>query len=212
MGSLSLSFSQTQRHKPLQRLSVAQRHEIKQEMLMNRLGLIGEVHGGNYRPSARCPGCYRDLIPLEIIQGFSTDPMDYTTRCTKCNKRFEPKLVWYSSDAVKLELSFYCDVQVLAQLRGLEQMTPDQIRQQSPAIYHSVRVHHGNFRRAFAKIEIQYAYEDVPGWQEKIQSYLGKLPDTVIAEVVDVSVRKIRQLRVAAGISMFRRRDLLLED
>jgi len=188
-----------------------QRLVIKQALLMRRLDLTGAVHGGNYQPEAVCPQCDRSLTPFEIIKGFRSDPHDYTTCCTQCHYRFAPKLMW--KDPVgSAELQFYCATQVLEQLLGLEKMTPDEIREKKPAVYHSVLVHHGNLRAAFQKISIQYQFENVTNWKEKIEDFLGKLPDTVIAKVVDVSVRSIRSLRKSLEIEPFSRRAILAEE
>ncbi len=192
-------------------LTVTQRAQIKSTLLTLRLGLVGRVHGGDYKPRAQCPRCQRTMTALEIISGFLSDPNDYTTACTSCNYRFEPQLV-YRTDGITAELPFYCSSQVLAQLPGLESMKPEEIQKSAPAIYHSVRVHHGNFRIAFEKIGIQYAYESVSNWQDRVRDFLGKLPDKTIAEVVDMSVNKIRALRNSLGISTFSRRRLLEEE
>lgn len=110
-----------------------------------------------------------------------------------------------------MELPFYCATQVLAQLSGLQELRPEEIQKEHPAIYHSVRVHHGNFRIAFEKIGIQYRFETVTNWKEKVRDFLGKLPDTVIAEVVDMPVRQVRKLRNDLRIEVFRVRDVLSE-
>lgn len=183
--------------------------EIRQALLELRLNLIGAIHGGSYRPKAQCPACSRHLTSLEIIQGFRNDPTDYTTACTACRARFEPKLVW-KMDAIEAEIPFFCSTQVLEQLRGLENKSPDQIQLEDVAVYHSVRVHYGNLRRAFEKIGIPYAFENVTNWKERVRDFLGKLPDTVIAEVVDMPVRTVRNLRKSLGIASFHRRDAIL--
>jgi len=208
---LGMSFSSTQRitHRVSQRLTEMQKIAVKQNILTLRLALIGHVHGGNYQPKAKCPKCDRSLTAFEIIQGFRSDPNDYTTECSACHTRFEPKLEWREGNSLSYaEIPFYCASQVLAQLRGLEGKTPDEIRAQEPAIYHSVRVQHGNLRHAFQLVGIQYAYENVTNWQEKVHDFLGKLPDTVIAEVVDLPVRTVRNLRKSLNISPFSRREL----
>lgn len=210
MIGMRLSHSVSPRIEVSQRLTVGQRLEIKQTMLTLRLDLIGAVHGGDYKPRAQCPKCERVLTALEIIQGFRQDPNDYTTECTFCHSRFEPKLIWRSGES-RAEIPFYCPSQVLYQLHGLEGKTPDEIQKEYPAIYHSVRVHHGNLRRAFEKVDIQYQYESVVNWKERVNDFLGKLPDTVIAEVVDLSVKAVRDLRRSLGISPFSHRSLVNE-
>jgi hypothetical protein len=144
------------------------------------------------------------------MQGFRSDPLDYTTECTFCRKRFDPKLVWRTGESY-IEIPFYCPLQVLYQLKGLEELKPDEIQKRHPAIYHSVRVHHGNLRKAFEKVGIQYQYECVFNWQERVHDFIGKLPDNTIAEVVDLSVGAVRKLRKSLGIKPFSRRQLLDE-
>lgn len=207
---MSLSMGQGLVVCQAQRLTHTQKQEIKAGLLNARLELVGAIHGGSYKPRATCPSCNRELTPLEIISGFRDEVTDYTTSCTRCNHRFEPKLS-YRSIASTMELPFYCATQVLAQLDGLEMFPPEEIQKERPAIYHSVRVHHGNFRIAFEKIGIQYQFETVTNWKDKVRDFLGKLPDTVIAEVVDLPVRTIRKLRNDLNIDVFRPRDLASE-
>ena len=211
MIGMRLSASPEIRLAPRVQLSPTQRIAIKQTLLTLRLALVGAVHGGDYKPKAQCPKCERALTALEIIQGFRSDPNDYTTECTFCHCRFEPRLVWRLGES-RAEIPFYCPSQVLYQLSGLEGKTPEEIQKEQPAIYHSVRVHHGNLRRAFEKVGIQYQYESIVNWKEKVNDYLGKLPDTVIAEIVDLSVKTVRNLRKSLGIKPFSRRQLLIED
>lgn len=191
-----------------QRLTLGQRLEIKATLLTSRLELTHAVYGQEYKPRAECPGCGRRLNPLEIIMGFVDDPRDYTTECTNCHRRFEPRLAW-RDDYGGAEIPFYCSIQVLDKLTGMADKTPEEIEKEYPAVFHSVRVHHGTLRRAFEQIGIQYQYESVHNWQERVQDFLGKLPDTVIAEVVDTSVGAIRRLRKSLRISAFKERDLL---
>ncbi len=204
--TLRLSPRLTQRQE--QRLTLGQREAIKQVILNDRLSLVGAVHGGNYSPRAVCPKCKHEMTSLEIIQGFNTNPTDYTTGCTRCHHRFPPILKW-ANDWMSVEIPFYCPTQVLAQLHGLETESAEEIRRKHAAIYHSVVVHHGCLRKAFAKIGIQYAFESIPAWEKKVEDYLGRLPDTVIAQVVDQSVKTIRALRKKLNIVSFSRRTLI---
>ncbi len=207
---LSMRLSPTLTQEVSHRLTLGQKLQIKAAILGMRLDLIGSIHGGNYQPHAVCPTCARAMTAMEIIAGFRDDPNDYTTSCTFCNKRFEPKLL-YRMGEDRAELPFYCATQVLAQLHGLETLKPEEIQKNHQAIYHSVRVHHGNFRIAFQQLGVQYAYETITNWKEKVQGFLGKLPDTTIAEVVDLPVSTVRTLRNSLGIPTFSRRRLLEE-
>lgn len=191
-----------------QRLTLGQKLIIRQTLLQSRLDLIREIYGEEYKPAAECSGCGRQMNPLEIIMGFRDDPQDYTTECTNCHLRFKPSLRW-RSDYSSGEVPFFCAVQVLDQIRDLREKTSEEIEKEYPAIFHSVRVHYGNLRRAFEKIGIEYEHHFVANWKERIADFLGKLPDTVIAEAVDIPVADIRRLRKGKNIRAFRERNIL---
>jgi hypothetical protein len=194
-----------------QALTHEQRHFVRQEVFARRTNLLGDVRGGEYKPKATCPGCSYHLEPLEIVDGFLPDPANYTTKCPKCRTRFAPQIVWRFSDLGQSELPFYCAVQVLPKLHGLEVLSPADIEKECPAVYHSALVHYGTLCNAFKKAGIQYGFQNVLDWKEKVRGYLGKLPDTVIAEIVDVSVRAVLIFRNSLGIDPFSRRELAEE-
>ena len=146
------------------------------------------------------------MNPLEIIDGFNSDPTDFTTACSNCHHRFEATLV-NSRNAVCVEIPFYCAMQTLAMLPGKERLDIEHFRKEYPEIYHSVVVHHGGLRRAFEKIGVQYAFSELHDWKDKVRQFLGELPDTVIASTLDQPVRVIRRLRNRYGISPYRARD-----
>jgi hypothetical protein len=112
---------------------------------------------------------------------------------------------------MQIELPFYCDCQTLAQLHGKEMLQPEQFAREHPAIYRSAIIHHGGIRRAFEKIGIQYVFEEIGDWKNKIRPFLGCLPDTIIAECVDVSVGTIRTIRRKLGVSRCTSRKMLAE-
>jgi hypothetical protein len=167
---------------------------IQSHILSLRLALIEEVRGIRYTPSGTCPDCGRKLSPLEIIQGFNDDPNDFTTVCTNCHKRFEPKLR-HTFASGSIELPFYCSSQTLNQMNRVQHLDPDRLQQEEPAIYHSAIVHHGTLHNAFRKIGVEYQFAEVVNWETKIIPFLGELPDKVIAEVAGVSSAKVGKLR-----------------
>ena len=187
--SFSIRQSQSLRLTQAQRVLVVQTH-----ILTLRLALIQALRDEEYKPEAECPKCLRKLTPVEIISGFNQDPNDFTTCCSACGHRFEPLLICLGNGS-RLELPFFCDSQVLAQMRGLEDLSPEEFSAKRPAVYRSAIVHHGSIRKAFQKIDIEYPFEEIPDWKNKINGFLGRLPDTVIAQYVDVSVASIRQFR-----------------
>lgn len=195
---LSLTLGCTQD----QTLTQAQRQEIVQsQTLMIRLELISALRGGtdNYKPEAHCTECHRDLTPLEIMKGFNTDPNDFTTECTGCKNRFQPKLIWRNL-AGSAEIPFYCDLQAQAQLPGLQTMGPEIFQKEYPALYHSVIVHNGTLKTAFAQLGIIYDFQEIIDPTVKIRPFLGRLPDTVIAELSGVKLSTVRRLRQKHGI------------
>ena len=176
------------------RLTLEQRNVIALRVLQRRFDLIESVYGERYEPHANCPKCGRSMNPLEIIRGFNADPNDFTTACTGCGTRFEAMLVC-KSDYFRIELPFYCSAQTLSQLPGKERIAIDVFKKEHPAIYHSAVVHHGGLRQAFEKIGIQYSFDELRDWQDRVKQFLGELPDTVIASCLGKPVRAIRNLR-----------------
>lgn len=208
--SLGQRIRQTQRLTQSMRLSQAQRIQVQGHIFTLRMALVQELRGERYEPRATCPACSRKLTPMEIIRGFNQDPNDFTTCCSACGHRFEPMLVCFG-DGTQIKLPFYCDAQTLAQLHGKETLPPEQFAREHPAIYRSAIVHHGGIRRAFEKIGIQYAFEEISDWKNKIRPFLGRLPDTIIAECVDASVATIRAIRRKLGVSRYTLRKMLAE-
>jgi len=193
-----------------QSLELSQKLQVQSHIFGLRMALIQELRGEEYRPTGNCPNCSRKLTPMEIIRGFNQDPDDFTTCCSGCGHRFEPKLICFG-DGSQIEMPFFCGSQTLAQLYGKETLQPEQFARKYPAIYRAAIVHHGGIRRAFEKIGIQYPFEEIEDWKIKINSFLGRLPDTTIAELVDVSVPVIRAMRNKLGISRYTLQKALAE-
>lgn len=180
-------------------------HLVAEHKIATRLALIQELRGDEYKPKGDCPNCGRVLTPAEIIRGFNNDPQDYTTRCPKCRCRFVSYLMSTSRSGIgRAEMRFYCAVQTLDQLRGKEKLSPRELLNKHAAIYHSAIVHFGSIKNAFKKNGVAYRHEEgIDGWKDKIQSFLGRMPDTVIADCVDKPVGIIRKMRKELGISRY---------
>ena len=193
------------------RLTQEQRLKVSQLSFSLRLQLIGELRSERYKPQASCPNCLRKLTPVEIIKGFNQDPNDFTTCCTNCGHRFAPILICFN-DEIQIELPFYCDVQTLSKLPGKEELSPEQLLREYPGLYRSAIIHHGCIRRAFEKIGVKYVFEEISDWKSKILPFLGRMPDTIIADCVDASVAKIRAIRHKLGISRYTLRKALEDE
>ena len=183
-------------------LTLEQRLSIRNYLFEMQMALVGALHGERYETNGTCPKCRRQLTTGEILRGFNRDPNDFTTRCTKCGDRFEPQLIAFTNGA-RIELPFYCDNQVLAQLGKHKNLSPEILAQKHPAIYRSAIVHHGSISAAFQKAGIKYNFDETLDWKNKIAGFLGKLPDTVIAKCARVAVYKIRAMRRQMRIPRF---------
>ena len=213
---MSLSHSMRQehclRHELRQecRLTLEQRHEVANYLFTARMGVIEALRDEKYTPKAQCPSCFRKLTPAEIISGFNQDPNDFTTRCSACSHRFEPKIICFGNGS-SVVLPFYCSSQVLCRLSEMKHIAPDALSRKEPAIYRSAVVHHGSLKSAFKIVGINYAFDEILDWQGKIMPFLGKLPDTVIAKCAGSSVRVIRRMRKNQKIKRFFARSVLSE-
>ena len=202
MPGMSMSMGLSQQMEISQKMELAQRMTIAQKMTL-RLALLQELTRTKYTPHGVCPSCGRQLTLAEILKGFNRDPNDFTTICTGCGRRFEPKLRADRTDAGYAEVGFYCPTQTLAQLRGSEHLPPAELRTKYAAVYHSALVHFGGLRQAFSQNGVSYTFDDVPEWKEKIVPFLGQMPDSEIAKVVGVSPAMIGKMRRARKIPRF---------
>ena len=199
--SVSQRLRQTQSVRQTLKCSQAQ---LQSHLLGLRLDLIEALRQERYEPKATCPGCGRKMTALEILRGFNQDPRDFTTECTGCHTRFQPLLICFGKDgASRIELPFYCDAQTLDQLRGLERLNPEELSFQHPAVYRSAIVHHGGVVQAFAKIGITYPHEGISDWRAKVTPFLGRMHDSVIADLASVSVHQVFELRSKLKINRY---------
>lgn len=189
-------------------MSLEPRMEQEQKPLLLQeqyLELLLALYDERYVPTGNCPQCSRKLTAKEILEGFNDNPTDYTTCCTGCNYRFEPKLICFGK-AANIELPFYCPNQALHQLGKLASENPDAIKKENPAVYRSILVHHGSLKSAFKSINIDYQFDEVPEWKDKVVPFLGKMQDTVIASATGQPVHKVRQFRNHLKIKAFQRK------
>src|SRR3989344_1344742 len=201
--SAGYSLELRKRMEKLLELSPEQRLLVQEMAFGLRMDLVYELHGERYEPNGQCPKCFRRLTPVEIIRGFNQSPRDFTTQCPKCRRRFEPSLVVFSN-GVNVYLPFYCDIQTLEMMRGKDKISPEKFASGHPAVYRSAIVHHGNLRQAFNRIGVRYNFkEETHDWKNKVGPFLGRLPDTIIAECVDKPVHIIRVMRRKLGISRY---------
>ena len=171
-----------------------------------RAEILRDLHGrGTFVPHGSCKHCEYTLTIAEIIKGFLDDPNDYTTQCPKCEKRFAPMMRTGNVGVAWIEQPFYCGVQTLAQLNDLGVQSPEMLMKQHPAIYDSALFHFGTIAAAYKRNGSEYNFDPLPGWNDKIIPYLGRAPDTVLAECAGQRVRTIRRMRMDRGIPAYKR-------
>jgi len=208
--SLGMSFSLRPVLSQSLRLSQEQRIKLAQSAFSLRMRLVQVLRDEKYEPKGICPECLRKMTPVEIIKGFNRNSNDFTTCCSGCGYRFEPKLICFG-EASQIEIPFFCGVQALEKLRGRENFSPEDLARKLPGVYQSAIIHFGSIRRAFEKLGVQYLFEEISDWKIKVQPFLGRLRDTIIAECVDVPVSAIRVMRRKQGIPRYTLRQSLEE-
>ena len=210
--SISMHMAPLQELRVEQRLTLAQRLQVQALTLSVRLALLDELHGERYDIQNKCPSCERFIEPIEILRGFRRDPNDFTTVCPGCKERFQPRLICRFRNGGYAELAFFCPSQTTHQISALGSRTPQEILKQVPALYRSALLHFGSLRSAFKTINIDYSFgETAEDWMGKVELFLGRLPDTVIAEAVNVSVGKIRTLRRNMNVRRYSAKRMLEE-
>lgn len=183
-------------------LSVTQQQAIKTAQLQLRRDLVGALHGGTFTPKATCPQCGRGLTDLEIMKGFLDDPKDYTTQCPGCKRRFPPRLRRVE-DTSTTEVAMFCPAQTLDQLPELAETPVDEFQTKHDGVYQSALLHFGGLKQAFARIGLTYKHEADLNWKKIVNDFLGKMADTVIAELAHVSAKAVGNLRRSLKIPRY---------
>lgn len=170
--------------------------------------MIASLRGGRYEPQPLlCKQCKHTLTALEILKGFSTDPLDTTTACPKCGARNLP-LLGYRTDSGSVIIEMLCASQTLYALRGWDMLSPKALEKHNPSAFKSAVYHFGGLAQAFKEIGVKYAEESFDGWLEKVAEFLGRLPDTQIAKAINKPPSFVRGLRNKLGIKRFRKSEL----
>lgn len=187
------------------RLSLANRQAMRMTM---RLELAEALGQDNYSPEGLCISCGYKLRLEEVLRGFSSNPHDTTTLCPICKSRFQPMLVRKTRSG-SVEIPFYCHGQTLQKLRDdkkLEKLSPCGFKEKDQPLFASIRAHFGTIGAAYFQIGVDYKWPEIPKseiWKEKVVDFLGRMPDTVIADCVGVKVAAIRKLRREKKISRY---------
>jgi hypothetical protein len=162
---------------------------------------VRALHGEKYNSKGDCSKCGHQLTYIEILKGFARDPRDFTTKCPKCGNRFAPKLIRHQKYG-DIEVSFYCPEQTLDQLKQIGSVPLYDFQTKYAAVYQSAVIHFGGLQQAFKKIGVTYICM-IPNWEKRVRKFLGRMPDSKIAELVGVSASTVRKVRTGFGIKSF---------
>lgn len=209
--SLSCRMSMRPHMRSELRVSHSMRTDLQTHMLEVWRDMIASLRGERYEPQPLlCKKCRHTLTALEILKGFSSDPLDTTTACPKCGTRNQP-LLGYRTDAGSVTIEMLCAAQTLHALKGWDILSPKAIESHDPSAYKSAVYHFGGLAQAFKEIGVKYTEESFDGWLEKVAEFLGKLPDTKIAQAINKPASFVRKLRHKLGIKRFRKSDFYAE-
>lgn len=191
-------------------LTAEQRLVVEAKLLQIRSDLLQAMRKEKYSPTAKCPHCGHELIAIEIMQGFNDNVNDFTTGCSLCGTRFQPKMNF--KDAVaSIELPFYCPAQTLDRIASFWVLTPDEVCRKDNGLYRSAIFHFGTLKSAFSRISIDYSFDEITEWKKKVKPFLGKIHDTVIADYCGVGIEDVRKLRKELKVRAYSARRLLKE-
>lgn len=176
------------------------------EQNMLRASLSNALASDVCVPHAYCLCCLRPLGFDEIGQGFSADPLDTSMRCPReiCGGPVSVVLRRHLAPAALVETELYGPRQTIAKLTAeYASLEPMRMRAAHASLYYSAIFHFKTLNRAFAQAKIPYSHPEVHGWERTAVDYLGKVPDSYIAQCASVSIKKIRALRTARRIAPY---------
>jgi len=173
-------------------------------MLEMQLALSGLKSGEKLEITERCPGCNVELKPIEVLEGFSSDPTDLDTTCPHCGKKFRPKMraVRFGSRNVE-HYQLYCPAQTLHALRSHCKLPPFEIERANAALYRSAILHFGTLKAAMKEARITYRFTEKMDWKVKLAPILGRVPDVMFAKYAGVSPATVGKYRRMLGIRRF---------
>jgi hypothetical protein len=83
------------------------------------------------------------------------------------------------------------------------------MERQDPAVWFSAKFHWGSITTAMVEAGLEYSFEEVIRWEDKVAPFLGKMPDTVIAKHCNQPTSHVRNLRIKKGIRAYHKRNSL---
>lgn len=173
--------------------------------------LVEAVTGKKFTISCVCrnSNCAHKYTEWEVLNWFDVD--GFTVECPDCSWHSEPRMavvMEHGANLQRIETPFYGPSLVLDRLRQYLKPIPVNSRGQY-AFCNSAVVHFGSLERAYALLGMEYPFGEKLDWTERVDPFLGRLPDTVIAGLLGTDASRIRRLRRDMRISPFDSRRVL---
>lgn len=197
------------------RLSAKERELIDFQQAALRFELCEAVGKSGFVPHGPCMnlGCPGQPAPPDAVREWvCREGADPPVCCSACGLPVDRRLRFEGFlPGCSVETRFYGPAETGQRLLA-EKDTPFRLlRHDHLGLYHSAISHFGGLRQAFDYLGAVYGDAAQLDWRAQVGDFLGKLPDTVIAEVVGASVADIRRRRQQAGQPPFTRRRALEE-
>ena len=111
-------------------------------------------------PHANCTNCNHHLNNDEIIAGFSENPIDFTTKCSKCGTRFLSSLIinFVNKEAKVEKVTYMCLNQTLHAMKTLKQkrgrLGIKYLAKNDRQLFYNIIKHFGRYANAIAALKI----------------------------------------------------------
>ncbi len=179
--------------------------EFKKIVWRRQRELVEAITGKKFTISCVCRNttCAHSYTEWEIVNWFDVD--GFTVECPKCGWHSEPRLTVDFGDGgnrKRIECQLYGPGLVLERLPVVLKSPPWDFAEYS-AICNSAVVHFGGLKQACAQLGIERSFGPGPDWRDRIDPFLGRLPDTVMARLLDTSPRFMRRWRRNQRIAPF---------
>jgi hypothetical protein len=89
-------------------------------------------------------------------------------------------------------------------MEDLEGMSFEKIRAEYPAVLASARYYWGSLTKGFERLDVKFEGEPELSWKDRVLAFLGKCPDSVIAEVCGVGKSAVWRLRTKHKIAAYK--------
>jgi hypothetical protein len=172
---------------------------------------IGE---SEFFPQTACssPGCLGMAEAARVLEWIRAGMPEAPLRCLVCTasivlRPYLRRAGFFTGSA--MELPLYRAEEALERLRAQAETPFSRLRSEYGGLYHSTILQFGGLREGFVRLGVTYADVASLDWRVQVESFLGALPDAVIARIVHAPVGEIRKRRQRTGKPAYTRRGAL---